>query len=60
MKVRIALLDKYMTFLIRLGRGFVGDESTQEPIEWQTYPCLGLGEPEPHDNTRIRVCAYGS
>jgi hypothetical protein len=51
-----------MAFLIRLGRGFVGDESTQEPIGRQTYPCLGLGKSPtfpsscPHRNTRIRVC----
>ena len=51
-----------MAFLIRLGRGFVGDESTEEPINRQTYPCLGLGKSStfpsssPHCNTRIRVC----
>ena len=50
-----------MTFLIRPGRGFVGDEPTQEPIDRQTYPCLGVGKSSTfpsclHRNTRIRVC----
>jgi len=51
-----------MALLIGLDRGFVGNESTQESIDRQTYPCLGLGKPSTfpscsHSNTCIRVCS---
>ena len=51
-----------MAFLNRLGSGLVGNESTQEPINSQTYSCRGLGKSSilpssyPHSNACIRVC----
>lgn len=49
-------------FLIRLGRGFAGHESTQEPVDWQTYPYRDLRKSSTflsscsHSNACIRVC----
>lgn len=52
-----------MAFLIRLGRGFVANESTQEPIYRQTYPRLQPGKSititsSSHYHARIRVCLF--